>query len=637
MILVGGLVGQNAVAESPPAEKNESILDTATDFVSKGISFLGEKSEELLAPISTPIAEREPTDLSGLHTSTTREFLESLPIRADGQVHIASEFSEIRIVGWDYPVVQVKADIRVGAESPEVAEEVQAAIRIIVQAQDDRIAIRKEIPDLRELGNVVPVINYTIQVPQGIAVTCENSWGSTFIHGLSGAVTAVSRYGVVDLRQLSGPVKVRAVGEFPLQVYGLRQGGEFALHRTLAEFGGISGSLVVDNFMGSTQLRELASTADVRVTSDSGPVHLFMPESANPDIAATAYFGDVVSDVPLDRVAREGYVVARGVNVDATQRLELNAVFDNVVIHREGLQHEPQAPSEEGAMLEGRLFEEREVPAGTEVVFSAIVGDIRIEGTNENRLVVEGYQHIRILDPATYADAAGEALSLSLEQISERMRVRTAVNGELAGLGVNYHRIDLVVKCPRDLPIRVSAVSGRTTITGMGGAVTVVQEEGAIRAEQCTGPLDLTNNKGDIQVYDSTGALTASAMRGTLETRNIDGDQNILCEEGKVVIDAPRGGIVARQRGGDIFVIALDGIHAPYDIQAQQGDVNIVFPEDADVNLIATTQGGGDVRAPEDIVLTGTIAGDVRDFRGRLKDGTHRVLLESTGGDILID
>src|SRR5690606_2218339 len=156
---------------------------------------------------------------------------------------------------WEDRVVQVNAEVKVGAESADVAAEIARTIDIRITPSDNLIEIRTFLPDTRrDLGVVTMEVNYDITVPSGTSLVSDNFFGDTTVRGLSGLVAVESQYGIVDLSNLTGEVKARAHGEFPLRATGLAQGGVFDLHSAHAEFSNIGGRLRVSNFRGSVRL-----------------------------------------------------------------------------------------------------------------------------------------------------------------------------------------------------------------------------------------------------------------------------------------------------------------------------------------------------------------------------------------------
>ena len=109
---------------------------------------------------------------------------------------------------------------------------------------------------------------FTIKVPASISVRCKNSFGDTSLAGIGGDVMLDSRFGAVDLRDIGGPVSVRAWGEFDLRAQGLRQGGTFNLQGSLAAFSNCAGPVRVNSFFGSVSVTDIPAGGESHLTGD---------------------------------------------------------------------------------------------------------------------------------------------------------------------------------------------------------------------------------------------------------------------------------------------------------------------------------------------------------------------------------
>ncbi len=81
-------------------------------------------------------------------------------------------------------------------------------------------------------------------------------------------------------------------------------------------------------------------------------------------------------------------------------------------------------------------------------------------------------------------------------------------------------------------------------------------------------------------------------------------------------------------------IIALDGIGGDYDVLAEQGNLSIVLPQDADAIVLVTAQNGLVYSA---LPMTGGIEKGLQKFQTRLSSGAFRVALETREGNVVID
>ncbi|GMU93892.1 MAG: hypothetical protein AMXMBFR4_29500 [Candidatus Hydrogenedentota bacterium] len=626
----------SADAQKDPREPATSIFEN----VSRWLSILGEKTEDLIAPRFGRVGDMGEAAWAGLKTSTA-EFQQTYPVRPDCKISIARDFGEgsVTVKTWENPVVQVAATVAIGAEQQEVAAQIAEAVKVSVTPSPDFVEVRATYPDTRDKGKIAIKMDFEVTAPAGAAVICKNDWGDTTVVGVNGGVTIDSRFGALDLRDIGGPVRVRAWGEFPLRASGLRQGGEFELQGTRGEFATIAGGVKISSFMGSIVIRDPAAESQLDVTSESGPIEVFVPEHAAPDIAASAVFGSIKSDFPLDQTTRGDFVLARRGNVETRQRMTLHVSFDNITIHQEG-----RKPAEAPAVLKGsgeyirRSVEQplTEVPPGAEIVVKAILGDIKVTGYDSDRMQVRAEQIVQMRTNAN-AQAAIEALSIRVETLEGRVLVTTSVRDNMEVLGCTHYRVDLQLLVPRSSPVRIVADNGFTSVIGMDGPIAVEQNKGRISVEQINGggsACDLSIQTGEVSVLDSVGPITITVQQGSVRSIGVAGRQVITTAQGRAILESPKGEVVLRNRGGDVSILALDGILGSYNVTVERGTLNIVIPPTSDATLWVNAKNG---EINSRIPLAGSIDGEARSFTGKLGAGQHSVELNVDSGAIYID
>ena len=73
------------------------------------------------------------------------------------------------------------------------------------------------------------VVNYQLTIPKDAGLVVDNFFGDVRAEGLGGAVVADVQYGGLTLSQVAGTARAQVLGEFPVKVEGLKQGGSFKL------------------------------------------------------------------------------------------------------------------------------------------------------------------------------------------------------------------------------------------------------------------------------------------------------------------------------------------------------------------------------------------------------------------------
>ncbi|NUM56380.1 MAG: DUF4097 family beta strand repeat protein [Candidatus Hydrogenedentes bacterium] len=630
------MLSSGAFAQSSP---KESAPSTVFDTVTRWLTVLGEKTEDLLAPRFGHIGDAGKSPWDGL-TPYTREFEESYPVRPTCTVSITRDVGEglVRVMTWDNPVVRVHITATVGAEKAETAQQLADDLKISISPSPELVGIAVEQPGPSDAGKTAIKLDYEITVPAGASVMCKNEWGDTEIDGVTGAVDIDSQFGAVDLRNIGGAVRARAWGEFPLRAYQLRQGGAFELQGTQSEFAGVSGALKISNFMGNVMVRELPAETELDVTCESGPIEVFVPENAAPEISASVAYGAVNSEIQLTQTKRGDLVIARGGTVGSKQRVSLHASFNAITIHQEGVKPQAPSPAREGGELVVTNTEQSiEIPAGAEVSVNAVVGDVRVTPTESAQLTVRARLVVQMQSNAN-AKAAIEALNVRCELIDGRAMLTTAVRDNMAALGCTRYRIDLDVQCPRASPVRLSSDSGYTSITDMSGPIVVEQGKGSVTLEQCNreaGDVLVTIQEGDIVVKECAGPLTATTQQGSVETTSVSGKQVIKAVQGRATVDLPKGELDVACTGGDAIVLANEGVLGDYKVNVEQGNIRLLVPDTADATLFVTAT-NGQVNSNK-VRLSGSVLGDKREFSGPIGAGRFRVDLRVTGGSVNID
>lgn len=620
-----------AAAQTSPAS---SFFET----ISRTLSRIGDKTQEFLAPAFGPVGGNEILDFRD-KTVARREIVRHMEAPAGTTLFVANEFGYIEVETWREPVVQVRAEILAGAQTFDVAQQLANAIDVQMATTDKHIDVRTRYPDIREMGDIAKTVNCKITLPAYVGVECANNFGDIRIKGVEAPVVLDCRYGAIDLQNIGGTVRARARGEFPLRVNELKGGGTFELWRTHAEFRKVSKNLKVLNFFGTITMDEFTDAVEADITNDSGPIQLVLTGDSVPDVQASVLFGSLQSDIPMNPTTSGDLISGRSAATQSNQRFFLNTTFGDIEIVRRGKDGTaPQQPNDtSGDYMESTLPEiEQLVTEGTPIVIDVEQANVRIEGIDENHVQVAGSQVMR-MQPGSDPHLAAEALTLRLEPAENGLRLVGKARDNIEALGCTYYRFELQIKCPRTSPVSVTSRMGATTLRGLGEKIAIEQTEGRVIIENCKSPMEIHLARGDLQINECAGPLTATVETGNVSTRKVFNSQTITAGQGKTVLDSPGNALTVRQRGGDVRLLPLDGILGDFDVKTEGGDISILIPESADAVLLVTAR-NGNVRTA--FPLTGEVGKDFQRLQGRLRpegEGKCRVVLETVGGDIIVD
>lgn len=614
------------------AEGSGGIIDrvgNVFDDAARMLDYVGAKAGDIIGP-GLGLGQNG----NGGFTET-RQSEEAFPVTLGSTVSLSNEFGEIRVSTWDSVVVQVTTTVSVTAENADLAREISSGIQVKVEQTPNQLAARTTRPDTRaEASKPTISVNLNVTVPRNCNLILRNDFGDTYVSGVGGTVSADVSYGLVELRDIGGPVNVRSRGEFAVRADMLYQGGTFELSGASSEFSRVSGPLKIGSFRGAVTLRDLPPETNIDAVSELGPVYLYLPEGATPDLVATAISGTVEAGIPLSMSQQGEVMVARSSNLDSKQRISLRSSFANISVQRQGI----EAPTPPTAPQEGQPFKEvvtHEAVALDPVTLrvETIPGNIKLTGTDDTKVTVTATKLVRVNSQDNVRPALQAMEVQLLPADAGIISLRTSALDVLSTLGCTSHRVDLEIKCPRAASIEITTQDGQTFVSEMGGKIVVKQTAGAISVEHVKGEVDLTNAKGDITVASCAGPVTAAGSFGTIRLTDIFGKIAITGNQAEAIIESPHAELQARTTGGNIRIISFEAIHGNYDVNVEQGNISILLPPDSDASLSVTADNGV---VQSSMPLTGNIKKDYQEFI-KINSGPHRVTLQTKNGNIIID
>lgn len=580
-----------------------------------------------------PTGQAPTVDLSGL-AQATRPVSATYPVSGASQVFISNRYGAVRVTPWNEQLVRVSAEIKVGADTTAIAEQLAQQVNVSGSHTGDRIEVQTRYPTVEPPTTAGFITEIEVNVPAAASVEVVNVFGDVFVRGLKGSLTVNARFGIVDLRDLHGPVRVQARGgQLPLIAEGLHAGGTFTLRSTEATFSRITGELNVDNYLGGVNLRPGAEPIKANISCESGPIHVYLDGPILPDLVAMANAGQIHSDMVLLKETWGSTTTGKNPDADAPQKIDLSTSFADIHVHQAALvaSTEPLvAPS--GAPITQTIAQAYDLPAGGTVRLNLMPGTITVEGYDGPRVELSATQFVRVADVAN-AQLALEGLALRAGPASNNVTITTAVQEDMAAIGCTEYRMDMTVRVPRSAPLEVRTNKGVTRLNDINGTVTIEQEQGEVVLRNMQGAVTAKVKQGHIESTATAGAIDFSAG-GDVTVRQALGAVRAQSEGGTVLIDTPGGPVFARGNGGDVRLIALGGVRGDYDIQTEDGNISLAVPPDADAMFVVNAYGGTIFSSAS---LTGTIQRDIQTFTGRLNDATYRVMVESRRGNIVID
>lgn len=603
-------------------------IRSGIEGVARGLDEVGRRADDLLGP-SLRLGE----DGAATHTER-RTFEERYPTGPAPVVSITNSFGEIRVDTWNERVVQVTAEISVGADSPETAAQVAGAISVNAAAGEDVVEIKTLLPETRgDQGRITIAVNYRVTLPKDASLVADNFFGDVFVSGAGGLVGVEAQYGAVEIRQAGGAVRVRTQGEFPVVADGLAQGGVFQMDGARAELSNVAGELRVASFRGSLRITRPAPNLNANLTVDSGRAELLFPADADPDLTIAVLHGALKSDLDLSRSGQEDRIIARRPKPGASQQITLNASFSDVAVSLQNGGPAPAKAADSGSMFNEVTARRFTPQPGAVLGVEAVTGNVRVEGVDGAELEVSATRIVWVPNASAAVSALG-ALELRAQEDPGRLTLHTVADADMARFGCDSWRVDLLVRAPRGMPLRINAAGGNVSVSGMNGEVTVNQEKGELAVDNLDGPAVLSNRQGTVRAGDCTAGVEVSARYGDITLTRVSGKISAQNLEGRTIVETPRGDVQVRNSGGDIRLLSLEPLMGNLDLRAEKAGISLLLTPETSATL---TLRAGQGRVQSSLPLTGVIGGDQQEFTGRLNDGRFTVLLETDGGDIVLN
>lgn len=186
-----------------------------------------------------------------------------------------------------------------------------------------------------------------------------------------------------------------------------------------------------------------------------------------------------------------------------------------------------------------------------------------------------------------------EDITVETVRNGDRLRI-TGDSGENSFFGLGSKSVSLDVGVPEGVAVeRVSAKNGDATATGVAGDATLESTNGAVTAR------------------DVDGYVSLSSTNGTLRARGVAGLDGAETTNGSV----------------DVVVPAVE---SDVSLASTNGSITAALAPTLDATVVASTTNGG-VTATG-LPFAGRSGGD--SLRGTLGDGTHRLTVETTNGEI---
>lgn len=172
--------------------------------------------------------------------SQTREFDETVQLNAGGRLRVEGSKGSITITAWDRDEVEIRARIEASEDiDADYARRSVDATTVDVTGTSQSVSIRSNYDDVprrssfwRGDSRSIPEIHYVIRAPRQLNLFVESDRGPAALTGFDGRITLDADRGDVDLRDLTGEIRIAIDRASETQMSGIRGSFDIEADRT---------------------------------------------------------------------------------------------------------------------------------------------------------------------------------------------------------------------------------------------------------------------------------------------------------------------------------------------------------------------------------------------------------------------
>ena len=223
-------------------------------------------------------------------TELKENFDRTVPLRAGGSLAVHNVNGGITLEAWDRAEVQIHAEKKVRAGSPEATRKLMNEVKIEVSQEAGGLRIETKQPRRDNgffdwlFGNQANIsVTYKIRVPRQVAADVESVNGGVALTGTRGKTRLATTNGGITATDVQGDLRLGSVN------------GAIDVHRG-------AGALRADTTNGSisAELTDFPDNGELRLTSTNGGIDISLPRDARISIDAATTNGRVQTDLPVE-------------------------------------------------------------------------------------------------------------------------------------------------------------------------------------------------------------------------------------------------------------------------------------------------------------------------------------------------
>jgi len=195
---------------------------------------------------------------------------------------------------------------------------------------------------------------------------------------------------------------------------------------------------------------------------------------------------------------------------------------------------------------------------------SANISQLKIDA-GAGYLKITGDNSIDKIEVKAIIEAVDEEFKLSLKQKGDHaMLIADANPNNYFSKGFHSPKIDLIVKVPSHLSLKVHDGSGEMTIHNIkkdvniddgSGSIDISDIGGNLEIDDGSGNMTISNVTGNIIIDDGSGSLEIEKVGGTLNIEDGSGGMDIVDVAGLVTIDDGSGSINLKRLQNGVTII----------------------------------------------------------------------------------
>ena len=261
---------------------------------------------------------------------------------------------------------------------------------------------------------------------------------------------------------------------------------------------------------------------------------------------------------------------------------------------------------------------------------AAVQADTTVAMNRGDRVVIEGVSGVIAI--TTWNRDELELRSDASPNAAVTVR-RTGASVQVEAEGPRRRRsVDAAIRLPAWADLEVGGTSLDLSVTGLDGAIRVVNVSGDLLIRDAAGPVDVRSIRGAISVVDARGGVRASSQADNVSLQRVSGPVEAHSGDGDIVLDAIASRSVrVEAQDGDVFFSGQIETGGEYGFYLHDGDATIAVQPSVSAAVSVSTF-DGEFTSDFPVRVERFSAG--RQFEFVLGNGGARIEIEVFDGEI---